>query len=152
MRKNIVVAILATFTFLTVNHAQQTASSVKEAQPANDNAGQSAGRLPVKRVVLYKNGVGYFEHSTRVSGTQDLNIDFTSAQLNDALKSLTVVARGGRAAIVCSEYFPADVCAPAGSGAAGVGDADSANTRERDERAGASSPAPNGFRSRWRRS
>ena len=24
------------------------------------------GRLPVKRVVLYKNGVGYFEHAARV--------------------------------------------------------------------------------------
>jgi hypothetical protein len=48
----------------------------------------------VKRVVLYKNGVGYFEHSTHVRGTQDLDIDFTSAQLNDALRSLTVVDWG----------------------------------------------------------
>jgi uncharacterized protein with PIN domain len=50
--------------------------------------------LPVKRVVLYKNGVGYFEHSARVQGTQELNIDFTTAQLNDVLKSLTVVDLG----------------------------------------------------------
>ena len=67
----------------------------KQPPPAPaDAAGATAGRLPVKRVVLYKNGVGYFEHSTRVRGTQDLNIDFTSAQLNDALKSLTVVDMG----------------------------------------------------------
>ena len=52
------------------------------------------GRLPVKRVVLYKNGVGYFEHAARVQGTQELNIDFTTAQLNDVLKSLTVVDLG----------------------------------------------------------
>jgi hypothetical protein len=45
----------------------------------------SAG-LPVKRVVLYKNGVGYFEHSGTVRGNQDLNIEFTTAQLNDVLK------------------------------------------------------------------
>lgn len=51
-------------------------------------------RLPVKRVVLYKNGVGYFEHSTRVRGTQELNIDFTTSQLNDVLKSLTVLDLG----------------------------------------------------------
>ena len=51
-------------------------------------------RLPVKRVVLYKNGVGYFEHSTLVRGTQELNIDFTTAQLNDVLKSLTVLDLG----------------------------------------------------------
>jgi hypothetical protein len=44
--------------------------------------------------VLYKNGVGYFEHTARVHGTQDLNIDFTTAQLNDVLKSLTAVDLG----------------------------------------------------------
>jgi hypothetical protein len=55
---------------------------------------ESGGRLPVKRVVLYKNGVGYFEHSARVHGSQDLTIDFTTAQLNDVLKSLTVVDLG----------------------------------------------------------
>jgi hypothetical protein len=57
----------------------------------NDN---DAARLPVKRVVLYKNGVGYFEHSARVHGDQELGIDFTTAQLNDVLKSLTVVDLG----------------------------------------------------------
>ncbi len=55
---------------------------------------ESTGRLPVKRVVLYKNGVGYFEHSARVHGNQDLTIDFTTAQLNDVLKSLTAVDLG----------------------------------------------------------
>jgi hypothetical protein len=53
--------------------------------------------LPVRRVVLYKNGVGYFEHLGRVRGSQDVHIDFTSAQLNDVLKSLTVLdLNGGR--------------------------------------------------------
>jgi hypothetical protein len=51
-------------------------------------------RLPVKRVVLYKNGVGYFEHTARLHGTQDLSIAFTTAQLNDVLKSLTAVDLG----------------------------------------------------------
>lgn len=56
-----------------------------------------AEKLPVRRVVLYKNGVGYFEHLGRVRGDQDVHIDFTSAQLNDVLKSLTVLdLSGGR--------------------------------------------------------
>jgi hypothetical protein len=50
--------------------------------------------LPVKRVILYKNGVGYFEHAGRVGGSEDVNIDFTTAQLNDVLKSLTVLDLG----------------------------------------------------------
>jgi len=48
----------------------------------------------VKRVVLYKNGVGYFEHSARLHGDQELAIDFTTAQLNDVLKSLTDLGDG----------------------------------------------------------
>lgn len=53
-----------------------------------------AEQLPVTRVILYKNGVGYFEHGGRVRGSQDVNIDFTTAQLNDVLKSLTVLDLG----------------------------------------------------------
>ncbi len=52
------------------------------------------GKLPVRRVVLYKNGVGYFEHLGRVRGSQDVTIDFTSGQLNDVLKSLTILDLG----------------------------------------------------------
>jgi hypothetical protein len=51
-------------------------------------------RLPVRKVVLYKNGVGYFEHSGRIRGTQDVTVDFTTAQLNDVLQSLTVLDLG----------------------------------------------------------
>jgi hypothetical protein len=54
----------------------------------------TSARLPIKRVVLYKNGVGYFEHAARVHGMQELSIDFTTAQLNDVLKSLTAVDLG----------------------------------------------------------
>jgi hypothetical protein len=58
-------------------------------------AADDPGKLPVKRVVLYKNGVGYFEHVGKVQGKQDVTISFTSGQLNDVLKSLTVLDLGG---------------------------------------------------------
>ncbi len=50
--------------------------------------------LPVKRVVLYKNGLGYFEHDGRVTGNQNVEILLPSRQLDDVLKSLTVIDRG----------------------------------------------------------
>ena len=70
-------------------HAQNN-SAVNTPAPAAEDY----NRLPVQRVVLYKNGVGYFEHSAKVRGKQELNIDFTTSQLNDVLKSLTVVDLG----------------------------------------------------------
>ena len=48
-------------------------------------------QLPVRRVVLYKSGVGYFEHQGSITGSVDVAIQFTSAQLNDVLKSLTAL-------------------------------------------------------------
>jgi hypothetical protein len=58
---------------------------------------QDVNKLPIKRVVLYKNGVGYFEHLGHVKDRQDVTVSFTSAQLNDVLKSLTVLdLNGGR--------------------------------------------------------
>ncbi len=51
--------------------------------------------LPVRKVVLYKNGVGYFQHAGSVTGNQRVAIDFTSSQLNDVLQSLTVLDGGG---------------------------------------------------------
>lgn len=95
------------FLFCYSNPAQD---NVKSAEPEKsvaatnepddilpNGSNESAEKLPVRRVVLYKNGVGYFEHLGRVRGNQDVHIDFTSAQLNDVLKSLTVLdLAGGR--------------------------------------------------------
>jgi len=73
-------------------------------RPATPKSARSASaddaeKLPVKRVVLYKNGVGYFEHLGRVRDNQDVAISFTSGQLNDVLKTLTVLdLSGGRIA------------------------------------------------------
>ncbi len=67
-----------------------------QSQQRPTNSGE-ADKLPVKRVVLYKNGVGYFEHLGRVRDNQDITIPFTSGQLNDVLKTLTVLdLDGGR--------------------------------------------------------
>ena len=90
MRKFILAIAIVTGLFV-IGLAENSAAA---AEPDQSLSADSAGRLPVKRVVLYKNGVGYFEHTTRIHGNQDLAIDFTTAQLNDVLKSLTVVDLG----------------------------------------------------------
>jgi hypothetical protein len=89
--------------FSVVTLAQSTPEKQNKPSPqvpsTNTPAAETtnAVALPVKRVVLYKNGVGYFEHTGRVRGSQDLGIEFTTAQLNDVLKSLTLVdLSGGR--------------------------------------------------------
>jgi hypothetical protein len=71
------------------------AAAAESGAEVRGSASQLGEKLPVRRVVLYKNGVGYFEHLGRVRGSQDVHVDFTSAQLNDVLKSLTVLDLSG---------------------------------------------------------
>lgn len=74
--------------------SRDQAAAVAAAAAAQAAETARTARLPLRRVVLYKNGIGYFEHLGRVRGAQDVTIDFTSAQLNDVLKSLTALDLG----------------------------------------------------------
>jgi hypothetical protein len=83
--------------FSTVTLGQNVPVNQKTKADPIEPESKTAAPLPVEKVILYKNGVGYFEHIGRVSGNQDLGIDFTTSQLNDVLKSLTLVdLSGGR--------------------------------------------------------
>jgi hypothetical protein len=88
--RRIVAVCLAAFTLTT---AAQSPAGPKSIAPSAQP--QVIKDLPVRKVVLYKNGVGYFEHAGTVSGNQHVAIDFTSPQLNDVLQSLTVLDEGG---------------------------------------------------------
>jgi hypothetical protein len=103
--KRVLPVLCLSFLFCYSNLAQEKNTATPqsavvsnvERESSPNGSSESAAKLPVRRVVLYKNGVGYFEHLGRVRGSQDVHIDFTSAQLNDVLKSLTVLdLAGGR--------------------------------------------------------
>lgn len=50
--------------------------------------------LPIKTVVLYKHGVGFFERLGPVEGDAEVELSFKSSEMNDVLKSLTVLDMG----------------------------------------------------------
>ncbi|HOT61582.1 MAG TPA: hypothetical protein PLU93_01815 [Treponemataceae bacterium] len=47
--------------------------------------------LPIRRVVLFSSGVGYFEHAGSVEGNAVATLPFKLEEINDALKSLIVI-------------------------------------------------------------
>ena len=51
--------------------------------------------LPIRKVVLYKHGVGYFERQGEVSGDASIDLHFKAGEMNDVLKSLTTLDLGG---------------------------------------------------------
>jgi hypothetical protein len=54
-----------------------------------------AAELPVRQVVLYKHGVGYFERSGQLGPGQSARLDFKAAEMDDVLKSLMLEEKGG---------------------------------------------------------
>lgn len=51
--------------------------------------------LPVRRITLYRSGVGYFEHAGKVNGDATVRLRFETDDINDILKSMTLVDLGG---------------------------------------------------------
>src|ERR1017187_4764787 len=54
-----------------------------------------AADLPVKQVILYKHGIGFFERSGTLGTGESAGLDFNASDMNDVLKSLTLEERGG---------------------------------------------------------
>ncbi|HSI32484.1 MAG TPA: DUF4139 domain-containing protein [Tepidisphaeraceae bacterium] len=58
--------------------------------PAAKPAGGENADVPVRAVVLFSSGVGYFEHFGTVKGDAATELRFKTAQINDILKSLVL--------------------------------------------------------------
>ncbi len=55
----------------------------------------NAGDLPLRHVVLFTSGVGFFEHDGLVHGDETVTMSFRSDQINDILKSMVLQDQGG---------------------------------------------------------
>jgi hypothetical protein len=85
------LALPATY-HLAMAQSTDTGSGAKPARQAE---------IPVRSVVLYSSGVGYFEHAGRVEGTSSTELRFKTAQINDILKSLVLQDMdGGRVSTI----------------------------------------------------
>jgi len=51
--------------------------------------------LPLQKVVLFKHGVGHFEREGQISGNASIDLYFRASEMNDVLKSLTVLDLNG---------------------------------------------------------
>ena len=72
---------------IVVSAALAVSSSLLSAQPATQPADSA---VPVRAVVLFSSGVGYFEHFGAVTGNTATTLQFKTNQINDILKSLVL--------------------------------------------------------------
>jgi TonB family protein len=72
---------------------------------------QTASTLPLRRVVVYRNGVGYFERQGAVHGSE-VNFRVAQREVGDFLATFSVMERGGSS--VRAAAFPMPEAHPAG--------------------------------------
>ena len=84
----VVVCLFSTYQF------SQARRSARTIQPRNPNANVSAQTLPIRRVILYSNGVAYIERRGTVTGHAEIDLSFKQSQVDDVLKSMVVLDLG----------------------------------------------------------
>ncbi|MBX7102773.1 MAG: DUF4139 domain-containing protein [Gemmataceae bacterium] len=67
------------------------------AEAQGDRSGERAvpPKLPIRKVVLFSSGVGFFQREGEVDGDAKIDLAFPAGDINDLLKSLTVQDLGG---------------------------------------------------------
>lgn len=87
----------------TVTHAQRrapravvktAATPAESVERTTTTVPRSAQTLPIRRVILYSNGVAYIERRGTVTGHAEIDLSFKQSQVDDVLKSMIVLDLG----------------------------------------------------------
>src|SRR5229473_7309858 len=86
--------LLIVVSLLSVNSFPQTRRAPRTPALQTAASRPSAQTLPIRRVMLYSNGVAYIERRGVVSGHAEINLSFKQSQVDDVLKSMVVLDLG----------------------------------------------------------
>jgi len=85
----VLVCQVAAIAQTTRNHRLNAVTTLSS--PVRDTP---VSQLPIRRVILYSNGVAYIERRGMVSGNAEVNLSFKQSQVDDVLKSMVVLDLG----------------------------------------------------------
>jgi hypothetical protein len=72
--------------------AKQPVKQTRQTAPKAEN--NAVNQLPIRRVILYSNGVAYVERRGIVANDAEINLSFKQSQVDDVLKSMVVLDLG----------------------------------------------------------
>jgi hypothetical protein len=84
----VLVSLLSVQSFAQVRRVTRTVTSQAPSVRTNVQT------LPIRRVILYSNGVAYIERRGTVTGHAEVNLSFKQSQVDDVLKSMVVLDLG----------------------------------------------------------
>src|SRR5712691_10865034 len=86
--------LLIVVSLLSVNSFPQTRRATRTLAPQTAAPRPNTQTLPIRRVILYSNGVAYIERRGTVSGRAEISLSFKQSQVDDVLKSMIVLDLG----------------------------------------------------------
>lgn len=94
MRPKLLLTMLLVFS-LNAQAQMRPARRPAQVRQSSVNAPPARGQvLPIRRVILYSNGVAYIERRGIVSGHAEIDLSFKQSQVDDVLKSMVVLDLG----------------------------------------------------------
>ncbi|MBK8811859.1 MAG: hypothetical protein IPN69_14180 [Acidobacteria bacterium] len=100
MNIKLLIALIALTSIVAPAQLRVPAKTNQPVAPAKNSAEQ----LPIRRVILYSNGVAYVERRGIVSGSAEVNLSFKQSQVDDVLKSMVVLDLGKGSKIGAVSY------------------------------------------------
>lgn len=95
MKKQIIVLLLFVCSLSANAQTRAPRRPANAVLPATSAPINSAvNTLPIRRVILYSNGVAYIERRGIVTGNAEVNLSFKQSQVDDVLKSMIVLDLG----------------------------------------------------------
>ncbi len=95
MKRSLLLVVVCS---LSLNVFAQTRRRAAVARPVSTTQPQAiksnAQTLPIRRVILYSNGVAYIERRGAVTGHAEIDLSFKQSQVDDVLKSMVVLDLG----------------------------------------------------------
>jgi hypothetical protein len=91
MRINIILLTLFVCALTASGQAGRLPRSIAASAPLSTRIAGNSTQLPIKRVILYSNGVAYIERRGMVTGNAEINLSFKQSQIDDVLKSMVVL-------------------------------------------------------------
>ncbi|HQZ82502.1 MAG TPA: hypothetical protein PLR83_04725 [Pyrinomonadaceae bacterium] len=88
------VLTLFLFVVCPISGIAQTVRGQRAVVTPRSAVADAASVLPIRRVILYSNGVAYIERRGIISGNAEVNLSFKQSQVDDVLKSMVVLDLG----------------------------------------------------------
>src|SRR2546430_1892428 len=95
MKRTLLLVLLCSLSLQTFAQTRKRSSvDRRPLTPQSQPVKSAAQTLPIRRVILYSNGVAYIERRGTVSGHAEIDLSFKQSQVDDVLKSMIVLDLG----------------------------------------------------------